>query len=164
MRSILFGAALTALINTWMVDNVDNSQANPGLLLRDPAPTVDNTRNRFTAYSTEEANAALHPQLIVEYSTTSTSSFRVTITPTAGNPGHYDFEWNSQAAKVYDLLSATDLSTAPAGWEVYDPDGPGGNDPYADIPSAGATTTLPGVSAVGPLRFFVVRERDASPE
>ncbi len=60
-------AALTALIDAWMADNVDNSQANPGLLLRDPSPTFDNTRNRFTASSTEDANAALHPQLFVNY-------------------------------------------------------------------------------------------------
>jgi hypothetical protein len=60
--------ALTALIDAWMVDNVDNSQANPGLLLRDPTPTINSNRNRFTAYSTEEAVAGdLSPQLIVNY-------------------------------------------------------------------------------------------------
>jgi hypothetical protein len=60
-------AELTALIDTWMVDNVDNSQANPGLLMRDPSPTFDGTRNRFTASSMEDANAALRPELIVNY-------------------------------------------------------------------------------------------------
>jgi hypothetical protein len=59
--------ALTALIGAWMVDNVDNSRDNPGLLLRDPSPSTQNSRNRFTASSTEDANAALHPQLIVNY-------------------------------------------------------------------------------------------------
>jgi len=61
-------AALTALIDTWMVDNVDNSQANPGLLMRDPDPTFDlGERNRFVASSMEDANAALRPELIVNY-------------------------------------------------------------------------------------------------
>lgn len=89
---------------------------------------------------------------------------RMTNTPTAGAPGHFNFAWNSQPAKVYDLLSSTDLSTASAGWEFYDPDGPGGSDPYSDIPSAGASTMVTGVSALGPRRFFVVRETGAAPE
>jgi hypothetical protein len=59
--------ALTALIDSWMVDNADLSRDNPGLLLRDPTPTFNTLRNRFTASSTEDANAALHPQLIVNY-------------------------------------------------------------------------------------------------
>jgi hypothetical protein len=61
-------AALTALIDTWMVDNVDNSQDNPGLLLRDPDPVLAAGQfNRVTSHSTEYADAALHPQLIVNY-------------------------------------------------------------------------------------------------
>lgn len=60
-------AALTALIDAWLVDNVDNSQANPGLLLRDPSPTFNTLRNRLALQSTEDANAALHPQLIVNF-------------------------------------------------------------------------------------------------
>jgi hypothetical protein len=156
-------AQLTALIDAWMVDNVDNARANPGLLLRDPSPTfAANIRNRLAVHSTEDANAALHPQLIVEYSTAA-SDFRVIVTPAAGTPGHYDFEWNSQPGKVYDLVSSTDLATAPASWEVYDPDGPGGNDPYGDIPSAGDTTTLTAVPSADPRRFFAMRERDAPP-
>lgn len=59
-------AALTGLIDSWMVDNVDNSRDNPGLLLRDPTPTYG-SRNRFTVSSTEDADANLHPQLIVNY-------------------------------------------------------------------------------------------------
>ena len=158
-------ATLTALINSWMVDNVTNSQDNPGLLLRDPTPTIGNLRNRFTATSTENANAALHPQLIVEYSRSpSASDFSVIITPSVGSPGHYDFEWNSQTGKVYDLVSSTDLSTAPASWQVYDPDGPGGNPPFGDIPSAGVTTTLTAVPSADPRRFFAMREKDGSPD
>ena len=67
-------AALTTLINTWMVDNVDNSQANPGLLLRDPTPSNVGGRNRFTAHSNENGNAALNPQLIVNYTVPEPSS------------------------------------------------------------------------------------------
>jgi hypothetical protein len=32
------------------------------------------------------------------------------ITPNAATPGNYDFEWDSQEGKLYDLVSATDLS------------------------------------------------------
>jgi hypothetical protein len=151
--------ALTDLIDAWMVDNVDLSQANPGLLLRTPSPPAVSARNRLTVSSMEDPNTALRPQLIVNY--TAASAFRLSITPTAGNPEHYDFAWQSKSGKVYDLLSSTDLATAPANWEVYDPDGPGGNDPYGDIPSAGDTTTLTALPSAAPRRFFAVREKDA---
>lgn len=152
-------AALTALIDAWMVDNVDNSQANPGLLLRDPTPTVNTKRNRFTASSTEDPNAALHPQLIVEYSTsTSTSDFSVIITPNAGTPGNYDFQWNSQPGKVYDLVSATDLATPASTWAVWQ--GHSGI-PADELDGINELTNVPGGGDTR--RFFAVRESAAAP-
>jgi hypothetical protein len=59
--------ALTDLIDAWMVDNVDLSRANPGLLLRTPTPPAQNARNRLTVSSMEDPNTALRPQLIVNY-------------------------------------------------------------------------------------------------
>ncbi|MFZ9935495.1 MAG: hypothetical protein ACO3JG_00395 [Luteolibacter sp.] len=87
--------------------------------------------------------------------------FQVRIAPSASNPGLYDFEWDSQPGKVYDLLTSTDLATPIATWPVHDPDGEGGNSPYADIPTAGTTTTLTAVPGDGTKRFFAVAEKDA---
>ena len=89
-----------------------------------------------------------------------TTFFPLAITRTGAN---YDFSWPSQSGKVYDLLSSTDLSTAPATWAVYDPDGAGGNDPYGDILATAPTNLLTAVPGSGPARFFVVREKAAVP-
>jgi hypothetical protein len=154
--------ALTGLIDAWMVDNVNNSQANPGLLLRDPTPTPGGSRrNRFTMNSREATNPALHPQLIVEYANSSlpVTPLRLTIKPSDGNPDHYDFTWTSQAGKIYDLLSSDDLATPVSTWPVFDPDGPGGNQPFGDIPATADTTTLTAVPGNGPKRFFAIRQR-----
>ena len=86
--------------------------------------------------------------------------FPLAITRTGAN---HDFSWPSQSGKVYDLLSSTDLSTAPATWAVYDPDGPGGNDPYGDILATTPTNLLSAIPGSGPARFFVVAEKDAVP-
>ena len=86
--------------------------------------------------------------------------FPLAITRTGAN---YDFNWPSKSGKVYDLLSSTNLSTAPAAWAVYDPDGPGGIDPYGDILATAPTNLLSAVPGSGPVRFFVVAEKDAVP-
>ena len=88
------------------------------------------------------------------------TNFPLTITRTGAN---YDFSWPSKSGKVYDLLSSTNLSTSPATWAVYDPDGPGGNDPYSDILATASTNVLSNVPASGPARFLVVAEKDAVP-
>ncbi|MGL4398897.1 MAG: SGNH/GDSL hydrolase family protein [Luteolibacter sp.] len=89
-----------------------------------------------------------------------TTFFPLEITRTGAN---YDFSWPSQSGKVYDLLSSTDLSTAPATWAVYDPDGAGGNDTYGDILATAPTNLLSAIPGSGPARFFVVREKAAVP-
>lgn len=59
-------ASLTALINGWLVDNVDNNQSNPGLLLLDPnQATLSGQRMQF--YSREATTEAYRPQLIVTF-------------------------------------------------------------------------------------------------
>lgn len=79
------------------------------------------------------------------------------------NGANYDFSWPSLNGKVYDLLSSTDLSTAPATWAVYDPDGPGGNDPFDNNIDTAPTNVLSAVAPSGPARFFVVAEKPAVP-
>lgn len=86
--------------------------------------------------------------------------FQLVILPNGAN---YDFSWNSLAGKFYDLVSSTDLASAPLTWAVYDPDGIGGNVPYGNIPSQGAETLLEGVPGSGPRRFFAVVEKDEAP-
>jgi hypothetical protein len=88
-----------------------------------------------------------------------TPPFMLTITPNASTPGNYDFEWESEDGRFYDLVSNTDLLTPPVDWQVYDPDGPKG--PYQDIPSAGSTTGEPDVPGGDDTRrFFAVIEKD----
>ena len=87
---------------------------------------------------------------------TASSPFQLTITPNGANPGNYDFEWDSQADKLYDLVSSTDLSTAPDTWAVWDN--------QAGIASGGTTTSLPNIPGGGdPARFFAVVRKDPPP-
>ncbi|MCF7734364.1 MAG: Ig-like domain-containing protein [Akkermansiaceae bacterium] len=84
--------------------------------------------------------------------TPSLQPLRLTI---AGNGANLDFTWESQAGKVYDLLSATDLSTALATWAVWN-----GNQDIAATPD----TNLLSISRpADALRFFAVAEKDAPP-
>ncbi|MGB6220451.1 DNRLRE domain-containing protein, partial [Haloferula sp.] len=61
-----FGGDLTGLIDGWLVDNVDNSQSNPGLLISDPSFRTD-AKLRTVYHSTEATNSDFHPELIVTY-------------------------------------------------------------------------------------------------
>ena len=82
------------------------------------------------------------------------STLAVTITPTVGSPGNYDFTWNSQANKVYDLVSSTDLATSPSTWAVWQS--------KSGIAATPPTNTLSGLPGGGDSkRFFVVIERNA---
>ncbi len=42
------------------------------------------------------------------------------IAPTPESPGNYNFSWGSKAGVLYDLVSSTDLSIAPATWPVWE--------------------------------------------
>lgn len=69
----------------------------------------------------------------------------------------YDFSWESQEGKVYDLVSSTDLTTSPELWEVYDD----GTDSYEAIPAApDGLNTLSTIPSADAQRFFVIVERD----
>ena len=81
------------------------------------------------------------------------------IQPNAETAGSYDFEWDSQPGKIYDLLTSTDLADPVAEWPVYDD----GETVHESIPSAGETTTLTAVPSADPRRFFAIRETDAPP-
>jgi len=81
--------------------------------------------------------------------------FDLVITPNA-TPGQYDFQWDSQAGKVYDLVSSTDLSTAPETWSVWNG--------QADLAASPPTNTLGNIAGGGDVRrFFAVLEKDAPP-
>ncbi len=43
-----------------------------------------------------------------------------TITANRENPGNYDFKWGSNEGSLYDLVSSTDLTTAPETWAVWE--------------------------------------------
>jgi hypothetical protein len=66
-----------------------------------------------------------------------------------------DFEWTSLAGRQYDLLSSSDLSTAPVTWLPYDD----GVMVYENLPATGTTTTLSGVRMVGTTRYFALIEK-----
>ena len=82
--------------------------------------------------------------------------FKLTISQ---NGADFDFEWESQPGKLYDLLTSTDLATPIADWPVYE----AGETLYEGIPSDGETTKLTAVPSVDPHRFFAMREYDAPP-
>jgi len=68
-----------------------------------------------------------------------------------------DLTWNSQAGKVYDLISSTDLSIPRASWPVWDSN--------ENIPASGSGTnllTIP-LPPSDPTRFFAVLEKDPLP-
>ena len=92
--------------------------------------------------------------LSVTAASAATTGFQLVITPNGAN---YDFSWDSQAGKLYDLVTSTDLSTPIPGWPVYDD---GVNPIYENIPSGSATTTLENVVPTGTPRFFAVVEKD----
>lgn len=84
------------------------------------------------------------------------ASFQLVITPTAGSPGNYDFKWESQGGKLYDLVSATDLASAPRSWPVWN-----GQENLPATPPNNSLTAIPG--GVEPRRFFAVIEKNAPP-
>jgi hypothetical protein len=80
----------------------------------------------------------------------------LTIAPNASNPGNYDFTWDSRAGKIYDLVSSTDLATAPDSWPVWQ-----GQTNLGTTPPTNMLTDIAGGG--DPKRFFAVIERDAPP-
>jgi hypothetical protein len=82
--------------------------------------------------------------------------FDLTIAPNGAN---FDFSWDSQPGKAYDLLASTDPATPVAEWPIYND----GATLYENIPATGTTTTLMAVPSSGPRRFFAMREEDGPP-
>jgi hypothetical protein len=78
------------------------------------------------------------------------------ITPTEGSPGNYDFEWDSQEGKLYDLVSSPDLSSARDTWPVWD-----GRADLAATPPANTLADIPGGGDTR--RFFALLEKDVPP-
>lgn len=84
------------------------------------------------------------------------SPFRLWIRPNAATDGNFDFEWDSRDGKVYDLVSATELSAAPESWPVWRN--------QADLAATPPTNTLVDIAGGGdPNRFFAVVEKEAPP-
>ncbi len=81
------------------------------------------------------------------------------ITRNTDTPGTYDFEWESESGKLYDLLSSTDLATPVSEWPVYDD----GETVHEGIVPAGEVTVLEGVPSPDPRRFFALSIYDAPP-
>lgn len=75
----------------------------------------------------------------------------LSITPTAGQPGAFDFSWSTSENRAYDLVSSDDLTTTPETWLVWD-----GRE---NISGTGETITLTGVPSEDPQRFFALIER-----
>jgi hypothetical protein len=76
------------------------------------------------------------------------------IEPTVGSPGNYDFAWESEAGKLYDVASATDLSTPASTWLVWD-----GRGNLVAMPPTNILTHIPDGGV--PLRYFAMISRDA---
>lgn len=69
---------------------------------------------------------------------------------------NYDFQWDSSSGKVYDLVSAPDLSQSVSTWEVY-------QSPLMTYENLAASDTgtnaLIGVAATDKKQFFALRVR-----
>jgi len=70
--------------------------------------------------------------------------------------GSVSFNWNSNEGKFYDLVTSTDLSTAPETWEIFQ----GQIGITATAPLNSVTLTGPDV----PKRFFAIIEHEVLPE
>ncbi|MCH7228110.1 hypothetical protein [Haloferula sp. A504] len=82
------------------------------------------------------------------------SPLQLVIRPSETIPGSYNLEWfPTRDDKVYDLLSSTDLSTAPSSWLPWEG--------HINIPGTATTNSLPGVpGGDDDRRFFAVLEKD----
>lgn len=78
----------------------------------------------------------------------------LTVVPNAGNPGNYDFTWNSKAGKVYDLVSTNDLSAPRSQWPVWN-----GLTNIVGTPPSNTLTNIPGGGTSQ--RFFALIEKDS---
>ena len=82
--------------------------------------------------------------------------FQLRIEGNSSTSGHHDFEWDSRDGKVYDLVSATDLDTAPDSWPVWQG--------LTNLGATPPTNILTDIAGGGdPRRFFAVLEKDAPP-
>jgi hypothetical protein len=79
-------------------------------------------------------------------------NLQLVITPNGAN---YDFSWESKNGKIYDLVSNTELVTAPETWPVWDG--------QADVTGTEPTNMLIDVPGGGPTRFFAVVEKVPPP-
>jgi hypothetical protein len=80
---------------------------------------------------------------------------KLTIAESSLTAGSFDFTWPSQEGLLYDLVSSTDLSTAPETWAVWE--GKSG------LTATPPLNTLTGVSGGGSAkRFFAIVPRSAN--
>lgn len=101
-------------------------------------------------------NRVIFDDVTIEGIGSAAPRFPLVITPTSGSPGNYDFEWDSQDGRLYDLVSATDLSTASTSWPVWD-----GREDMIATPPVNTLTDIPGGGDTR--RFFAMIEKLAPP-
>lgn len=112
------------------------------------AGTVANSGGQFSAFNGLQIVFVSAPAL--------GPAFSVTITPNAQNLGSYNFSWNTQINKLYDLVSSTDLATAPSTWDVWM-----GN---FNLVGTGGTYNLTNIDGgANTKRFFAVRQKTPTP-
>lgn len=119
-----------------------------GLTVFDNGAPSDLRRLRFEANSNAKGGFTLIDNVSVT-APSPASTLAVTISPTPDIPGSYDFTWNSQPGKTYDLVTSTDLSTPPSTWPVWQD--------QSDIPATPPVNTVTDVPGGGdPKRFFSI--------
>jgi hypothetical protein len=91
---------------------------------------------------------------VIDVPATTSGPFTLSILPNSTTSGNYDFTWTSQAGKVYDLVSSSDLSTAIGTWPVWN-----GKAGLAATPPDNVLANVPGGGDTR--RFFAVVERAA---
>jgi hypothetical protein len=80
----------------------------------------------------------------------------LTVKPTMGHPGNYNFTWNSKEGKLYDLVSAADLMLPLSAWTAWN----GLTNIASTLPS-NTLTNIPGGSDAH--RYFAIREKNVPP-
>lgn len=124
-------------------------------------------RNSDSLYAMEMANVKIYDDAQVSLlelnqegpqlrDPTGGNTLSLEIKPSVAQSGQFDFSWPSQAGKVYDLVSASDLSESPENWAVWE-----GAEGISATPPSNALREITGGEEGR--RFFAVIERTIEP-
>ena len=128
---------ITSIVQGWVNGTFDNL----GLIFYGTQVVPGSGQN---AFGFEDARISIVSEPV--------SSLRLVISPATPPATGFDLEWDSQAGKLYNLLTSTDLADPIAEWDLIE----------GDI-AANPPANVMNVPEDGPRRFYAVEEFDAPP-